>query len=215
MLWDLDGTLVDSGEYHYEAWRETMAGLGRAWSRAKFAETFGQRNDAILQRVIGPQVSAAEIQRIGDAKEAHYRALVRARGISALPGVREWLNRLRAGGWRQAIASSGPRRNAETILAALALQDAFDAVIAAEDVVRGKPDPEVFSAAAARLGAAAAHCVVVEDVPMGIEAGRRAGMHTLGVLNTHAHLDADRVVRSLADLEADAFERLLEQPTAG
>ena len=76
VLWDMDGTLVDSGEYHYEAWRETMSGLGRPLSREEFAVTFGQRNDAILRRSIGPQITDDEIRDIGDAKEERYRALV-------------------------------------------------------------------------------------------------------------------------------------------
>jgi len=209
VLWDMDGTLVDSGEYHFEAWRETMAGLGRELSRAEFAATFGQRNDIILRRYIGPQITAEEIARIGDAKEVRYRTLVSARGIAPLPGVREWLTRLRAAGWRQAIASSGPRLNGQTIVAALGLERVFDAIVSAEDVAHGKPHPEVFLTAAQRLGVTAPRCVVVEDAPTGIEAGRRAGMHTLGVLTTHPELDAERTVRSLADLEPDAFDRFL------
>src|SRR5215470_1842738 len=159
VLWDMDGTLVDSADYHYEAWRETMAGLGRPLSRDEFAATFGQRNDTILRRSIGPQITAEEIQRIGDAKEERYRTLVRERGIAALPGVREWLERLHAAGWRQAIASSGPRLNAQAVVAALGLESLFDAIVSAEDVVHGKPDPDVFLAAADRLGVAAARCV--------------------------------------------------------
>jgi len=212
VLWDMDGTLVDSAEHHYEAWRATMAELGRTLSRDEFAATFGLRNDAILPRYLGTAVSAADVQRIGDGKEAHYRDLVHARGVTALPGVREWLARLRAAGWRQAIASSGPRLNSETILAALGLEHALDAIIGAEDVVHGKPHPEVFLTAAARLGVDPARCVVVEDAPTGIEAGRRGGMHTIGVLTTHPELDADRTVRSLAELEPHAFDALVGTP---
>jgi beta-phosphoglucomutase len=214
VLWDMDGTLVDSADYHYRAWQAAMAELGRGLSRAEFAATFGQRNDAILRRYIGPQVTPEEIQRVGDAKEAHYRSLVRAGGIVALPGVREWLARLQAAGWRQAIASSGPRLNAAAIMDALSLRAAFDAVITAEDAVHGKPDPEVFLVAAARLDVDPTCCVVVEDAPAGIEAGRRGGMRTLGVLTTHPRLDADRVVRSLTELEEDAFECLLDADRA-
>src|SRR5262249_39173850 len=155
------------------------------------------------------------VRRIGDAKEIRYRALVAARGVVALPGVREWLARLRAAGWRQAVASSGPRLNSEAIIDALALPAPFDAVVSAEEVAHGKPDPDVFLAAAERLAVAPARCVVVEDAPSGVEAGRRAGMRTLGVLSTHSRLDADRVVRSLADLEANAFETLLATPRRG
>lgn len=209
VLWDMDGTLVDSGGLHFAAWREILRGLGRDLARAEFDATFGQRNDAILRRLLDPAIGAADVARIGDEKEARYRALVADRGIQPLAGALAWLRRLAAAGWRQAIASSGPRANAEAIVGALGLHGAFAAVAAAEDVAHGKPHPEVFLVAAARLGVAPPRCVVVEDAPPGVEAGRRAGMPTIGVLSTHARLDADRVVAALTDLDPDAFERML------
>jgi HAD superfamily hydrolase (TIGR01509 family) len=205
----MDGTLVDSGDLHYEAWRATLAELGRPLGRAAFNATFGQRNDAVLRQLVDPDIGAAEVTRIGDAKEAHYRALVRRHGIALLPGAATWLARLADGGWLQAIASSGPRLNTATVLDTLALRERFAAVVAAEDVAHGKPHPEVFLTAAARLGVTPTDCVVVEDAPPGLEAGRRAGMRTLGVLSTHPHLDADRVVAALDQLEAEAFAALL------
>jgi beta-phosphoglucomutase len=209
VLWDMDGTLVDSGELHFLAWQEMLASLGRPLDRHTFASTFGLRNDAVLRRLVDPDVSDADIVRIGSAKEDRYRALVRSRGVAPLPGAHAWLARLASAGWRQAIASSGPRANTEAILAALALGDVFEAVIAAEDVTHGKPHPEPFLTAAARVGADPARGVVVEDAPPGLEAGRRAGMPTVGVLSTHPSLDADVVVGSLTDLADDAFERLV------
>jgi HAD superfamily hydrolase (TIGR01509 family) len=163
----------------------------------------------VLRRLLDAAIGDADIVRLGEAKETRYRALVRRDGVAPLPGARDWLARLAAAGWRQAIASSGPRANSEAIIAALAWHDVFDAVVAAEDVVHGKPDPEVFLTAAARLGAAPQRCVVVEDAPPGIEAGRRAGIPTIGVLTTHAALDGDVVVGALSDLRADAFDALL------
>lgn len=209
VLWDIDGTLVDSAEYHYLAWRQALADLGRDLSREEFAQTFGQRNDTILRRHFGPDFPAAEIERIGDAKEEAYRQLLCTGGIEPLPGVRHWLRRLREEGWRQAVATSGPRLNVEAILSRLRLTEVFEASVSAEDVERGKPDPEVFLTAATRLGVEPARCVVVEDAPSGIEAAHRAGMRAVGVLSTHAQLSADRVVRSLEDLPADAFDVLL------
>jgi len=209
VLWDMDGTLVDSGELHFRAWQEMLATLGRELDRRTFAATFGLRNDAVLRRLVDPNVSDADIVRLGTAKEDRYRALVRSQGVAPLPGARDWLARLAAAGWRQAIASSGPRANTEAIIAALELGDVFDAVIAAEDVIQGKPHPEPFLTAAARLSTAPARCVVVEDAPPGIESGRRAGMPTVGVLSTHPALDADVVVGALTDLADDAFERLV------
>lgn len=209
VLWDMDGTLLDSGEYHWLAWREAMANEGYALTHAEFTATFGQRNDTILRGFFGADLPDSEISRIGDAKEARYRAMVREQGIDLLPGVRVWLEALRAAGWRQAIASAAPRLNVEAILEALNIAPFFDAIVSADDVQRGKPDPQVFLLAAERAGAFPARCVVVEDAPAGLEGARRAGMRCIGVRSSHPQLTADLVVDSLADLPPDTFERLI------
>ena len=91
----------------------------------------------------------------------------------------------------------------------LGLEACFQAIVSAEEVTHGKPDPEVFLTAAARLGSAPAECIVVEDAAAGIEAARRAGMRSIGVRRDPSTLSADLAVTSLADLAADAFARLL------
>jgi beta-phosphoglucomutase len=128
--------------------------------------------------------------------------------LTPLPGAAEWLTRLHATGWRQAIASSAPRRNVEVMLRALRLEPYFDAMVSSEDVSHGKPDPEVFMTAASRLGVAPPRCIVVEDAPAGIEAAKRGGMRCIGVSQATT-LNADVMVRSLADLPPDAFDRLV------
>lgn len=204
-LWDMDGTLIDSEDYHWRAWRETMARNGVPITHEHFVSTFGQRNDAILPHWLGADAPVDLIVRIGDEKEALYRELLRE-GIEPLPGAAEWIARLHAEGWRQAIASSAPRRNVEAILASLKIS--FDAIVAAEDVRHGKPDPEVFLAAASRLGMPVAECVVVEDAPQGIEAARRGGMRSIGV-SRKGTLAADVFAATLAELPPDAFARLV------
>jgi beta-phosphoglucomutase-like phosphatase (HAD superfamily) len=92
------------------------------------------------------------------------------------------------------------------------LAGSFDLIVAAEDVTAGKPDPEVFLTAAARLGVPPARCIVVEDAAVGIEAARRAGMRSVGVNSTQ--LAADWAVASLADLADDTFDRLVARGTA-
>jgi beta-phosphoglucomutase family hydrolase len=210
VLWDVDGTLVDTSEYHWLSWREALAAESFAVTREQFASTFGQRNDEILRGYFGADFPPSEVARVGGAKEEIYRALVRGRGVKLLPGVRPWLDRLKEEGWRQALASSAPRANLDAITAALQIEDYFAAVVSAEDVERGKPDPQVFLTAAAKLGVAPARCVVVEDAPAGTEAARRAGMRSVGVLSSHGALTADLVVRTLEELPADAFARLLD-----
>ena len=210
VLWDMDGTLIESSELHFVAWRETLEAEGRAYDRADHDVVFGMRNDAVLRLLLDPAIGDAEIARIAGAKERRYRERVAAAGIEPLPGVRAWLVALREDGWRMAVASSAPLENLDAVLAATALERAFDAVISAEDVARGKPDPDVFLRAAERAGAPPGRCVVVEDAPAGALAGRRAGMRVIGVGPRHAELGADVSIERLDRLPADAFSRLLD-----
>lgn len=210
VLWDLDGTLVDSAEQHWQAWHETLGASGFTVTHAQFRATFGQRNDAILQQWLGDAVPADLRRDLGNRKEARYRELVATFGLTSLPGAAEWVHRLRAEGWRQAVASSAPRLNVEVVVRALRLGDCFGALVAAEDVAHGKPAPDVFVTAAARLGVEPARCVVVEDAAPGIEAARRAGMPCVGV-GQQGFAPADVVVQSLDQLPESVFAGLLQE----
>jgi beta-phosphoglucomutase family hydrolase len=208
VLWDLDGTLVDSGDYHWRAWRETMRVEGVELTCEQFLASFGQKNDRILRAWLGDDVSRETIARVGDAKEALYRQLAVAEGLSPLPGAAEWVERQHRDGWRQAIASSAPAENVRVMLHVLKLTADFDAIVSAEDVTAGKPDPQVFLAAASKLQLPPSRCIVVEDAAAGIEAARRAGMKCIGVNRTTV-LDADVFVGSLRELPREAFDRLV------
>lgn len=208
VLWDLDGTLVDSEQYHWQAWRDTMKAYGRDITQDQFRSTFGWRNDAILANWLGSQATPDQVNQIGQAKEALFRQIVRSSGIEALPDASEWVMRLNQSSWRQAIASSAPLANVETVLKALHLRELFGVLVTAEDVRQGKPEPEVFLKAASLLGVSPSESIVVEDAAMGIEAARRAGMRSIGV-SAGSKLLASLHVASLADLPLDAFDRLL------
>ena len=209
VLWDMDGTLIDSEEFHWLAWHETMSDEGISITRQQFLASFGQRNDSILPRWLGESATPERIERIASSKEERYRALVRRDGIAPLPGVSNRVHRLHEQGWRQAIASAAPRANIEVILEALGAKQFFQAIVSAEDVSRGKPDPEVFVTAALRVGVPPERCIVVEDTAAGIEGARRAGMRSIGVGRNGKHLAADVVVPSLERLAADDFDNLV------
>jgi len=209
----MDGTLIDSGEYHWLTWRETLAGMGVTLTRDDFAGWFGSRNDRILGRYF-PDMSLNEMKRVGDAKEELYRAMVRRDGVELLPGIGHWLGRLKSEGWRQAVASSAPPANIDVLVEVLGLDEVFDATVSAEEVTHGKPAPDVFLRAAERVGVPPALCVVVEDAGIGVEAGRRGGMRTIGIEGAHGRLDADVVTRSMVDLPSDTFDRLVPPASA-
>jgi beta-phosphoglucomutase len=210
VLWDLDGTLIDSAEHHWHAWQEIMEQEGHPVTPEDFASAFGHRNDTILRGLLGPELSDGEVERIAGAKEALYRRFVRERGLDLLPGARHWVERLRERGWRQAVASSAPTANITAAMEALGIAPLFEALVSADEVGVGKPDPAVFLAAASHVGVPKGRCVVVEDAPAGLEGARRAGMPCVGVLSSHHPvLDADVVVDSLESLPPAAFEELL------
>jgi beta-phosphoglucomutase len=212
VLWDLDGTLVDSAEHHWIAWRDVMAREGHPVTVGAFTSSFGHRNDAILRGLLGQDLPDDEVERIGGAKEALYRRYVKERGVEPLPGALRWIERLRKEGWRQAIASSAPAANIEAALSAIGTAALFEALVSADEVGAGKPDPAVFLAAAARLGVPPGRCVVVEDAPAGLEGARRAGMRSVGVLSAHhRELVADVVVATLEDLPPTTFDDLVDE----
>jgi beta-phosphoglucomutase len=205
----MDGTLIDSEEFHWISWRDTMANEGIAITREQFLSSFGQRNDSIIPRWLGTASTSERIEKIANAKEELYRHLVRNNGISPLPGVASWVDRLHEQGWLQAIASAAPRANIEVVLEALAATHFFQSIVSAEDVSRGKPDPAVYLIAASRVGVSPDRCIVVEDAAAGIEGARRAGMRSIGVSHNGKHLAADVEVKYLDLLDPDAFDTLL------
>jgi beta-phosphoglucomutase len=216
VLWDVDGTLVDTAELHFAAWAELMRERGRPFGRADFAATFGLRNPEILRILFGERLSEQEVADLGDRKEEMYRAAAR-RGVALLPGVRALLEGLHADGFRQAVGSSAPRANLELILRLTDTGRFFGAVVSMEDTQRGKPDPQVFQVAAERLGVPAGRCAVIEDAVAGVQAAKAGGMKCVAVRFVGHHPEdklraagADLVVPSLEQVSAATVRQLLQ-----
>lgn len=206
VIWDLDGTLIDSSAYHWEAWQSVMVVENFTLTYDEYVADFGKRNDEILRGRLGADLTDEFIARVSREKEEAYRRLVRTRGLELLPGAGYWLDRLKAEGWLQALGTSAPRGNIDAVFDALGIGGYFDVVISSEEVKAGKPEPDVFLVAAQRMSVAPAACVVIEDAPAGIEAARRAGMRSVGVLTTHSGLKADLVVQRLDQLPEDFWD---------
>jgi beta-phosphoglucomutase len=214
-IWDVDGTLVDTAELHFRAWKEVCREMRQPFTRADFAATFGRRNPDIVAQLFGDRFNEAETAAIGERKEELYRAEAR-KGVSPLPGVEALLADLQHAGFRQAVASSAPRANIDLILPLLRVDRFFEAVVAMEDTQRGKPDPQVFLVAAQRLGVPPGWCVVFEDAVAGVEAARNGGMKCIAVRFVGHHAEdalrtagADIVVPTLEHVTAATVRDLL------
>jgi len=204
VLFDLDGVIVDSRPHHLSAWHELARRHQIAPEPDYFTRTFGLRNDAILG---GLGIKPGDLPRLAAEKEALFRDAARGR-VQALPGVRELLDALDRASVPRAVVTSTPRENLDLILESLALAGCFQALVAEEDALKGKPNPEGFLVAARRLCVEPACCVVIEDAPAGLRAAKAAGMRAIGVTTTHPAADlrdADLVVDSLAEAAVRAF----------
>lgn len=216
VIWDVDGTLVDTAELHFQAWTELMRQIGKPFTRAEFAATFGLRNPDIIHQLFGSQFTDEEVAELGERKEKLYRAAARQHGVTLLPGARAFLEGLRAAGFKQAIGSSAPRENVDLILQLTNAKGFFQAIVSVEDIQRGKPDPQVFQVAADKLGEAYAHCLVLEDAVAGVQAAKAAGMRCIAVRSGGQHSDtallqagADLVVKSLRDVSVETVHQQL------
>lgn len=208
VIWDLDGTIIDSESHHWEAWKVLMAAENFSITYEEYVSDFGRRNDEILRLRMSPDLSDSEVARLSMAKEEAYRHLVRTEGIGLLPGVEQWFANLRADGWRQALGTSAPWGNVEAIFDVHEVRHYFDALMSADRVAHGKPHPDVFLAAAQEAGVPPERCVVIEDAPAGIEAARRAGMRSLAVRTTHPKLEGDWTIETLDQLPRDFFRTI-------
>lgn len=171
-----------------------------------FLRGFGRRNVEIMRDLLRWSDNLQEIQRLSLRKEEVYREVVKDWGIEPLPGVRLWLERLAAAGIPCGIGSSTDQKNVKLGCEMLGLEKYFRTAVTAEDVKNGKPAPDVFLEVAKRLETKPHRCVVFEDAPAGVEAGRAAGMKVVGVTTTHpgGHLEGvDREVERLDELKVE------------
>lgn len=203
-IFDHDGVLVDSFEFHQKAWVELGERTGLPFTREFVRETFGMANPNILRRLLGEEIDRRELDRLGDLKEACYRDVAREH-IVLMPGVAEAIDALEGDGMQLAIGSSGPRANLDLTIERCGLAGRFVAIASLEDFTHGKPDPEVFLVAARRAGVSPQHCVVFEDALVGVQAAKAAGMRCVGV---GTHIAPDLLTSAGADVAFPSLERV-------
>jgi beta-phosphoglucomutase family hydrolase len=212
VLFDWDGVVIDASAQHEESWGRLAAEERRKLPDDHFKKGFGMKNEKIIPELLGWAKEEPEIRRLSLRKEALYRDIVRERGIEELPGVAEFLFRLRDAGVPFSVGSSTHRENIDTILSVLGFTGLFSGIVTAEDVKQGKPHPDVFLKAAEAIGRRPEKCVVFEDALVGIEAARAGGMKVVGVATTHPLGDlaanVDRVVHRLDELSASSLLEL-------
>jgi beta-phosphoglucomutase family hydrolase len=180
-IFDMDGTIVDNMRVHNQTWQTVLADEGVQIEIDEFnRQTTGKKTPEILRLYLGERATGQEIARISDKKESIYRRVFRPylRAIAGLPGFLAQARRLHI---PVALATSAGKVNIEYILSGTGLKPYFDVRVSGEEVVQGKPHPEIFLVAAQRLGILPQRCVVFEDSLLGVEAACRAGMKAIAI----------------------------------
>lgn len=204
IIFDLDGVLCHTDEYHYLAWQRLADRIGVPFDRAVNERLRGvSRMDSltiVLERA-ARSYTDAERTALADEKNETYRRYLGEMTPRDLPSdVRGTLETLRARGYRLAIGSSS--RNTPLILSRLAIEDLFDAVADGNEITRSKPDPEVFLLAARKLGLPSEACLIVEDAESGVTAALAGGFIAAGIGSASSDPRVAYRLRSLSDLQS-------------
>ncbi len=182
-LFDLDGVIVDTAKYHFEAWRKLANSLGFDFTEEQNEQLKGVSRIKSLEIILeigGVKLSDEEINRLAYQKNEWYLELIGDMDeTEILPGVAEFLSELQSKGIRIGLGSAS--KNAPTILEKVGLMPFFEVVIDGSKTTKGKPHPQVFQMGAAGLGIEPENCLVFEDAPKGVDAALAGGMYCIGI----------------------------------
>lgn len=202
-IFDLDGVLVDTAGYHYQAWRVMANGLGFDFTELQNEKLKGVSRIDSLKLILGwgnVTKNEEEMQVLAKQKNDDYlKMIMQMTPENLLPGASDLLKYLKANGYKIALGSAS--KNAQLILEKTGVLPLFDAIVDGNIVTSSKPDPQVFLKAAELLNVQPENCVVFEDAEAGVEAALRGKMHVIGVGDKDILGDADFVVKSLEEIE--------------
>ncbi|MEO8486772.1 MAG: HAD-IA family hydrolase [Betaproteobacteria bacterium] len=210
-IFDIDGTIIDSMPWHGRSWEAFLVRHGIVYEGETFLRaTAGRTGTEIMRELFGPMSDDAAWALVHE-KEDVYRELF-APAFREIQGFRVFAREARRDGIRIACATAGDAKNIAFALEGLGMAGEFDALAGAHDVRRGKPEPDLFLLAAARLGVDPADAIVFEDAPLGIEGARRAGMLAVAITSGEpaAKLSGPHVLATVADYRGLDPRQVLE-----
>ena len=211
VLWDMDGVLIDTVEYHFEAWKEILHGCGKQLTREEFTPAIGKNNDETLRMLLSDWDRIDRPEDLFIEKELAFCGSIRGRA-QLLPGVEWWLRCLQDSDIPQAIASSAPIGNVDVLVDELKIRDYFLEICSGSGLP-SKPHPAVFYEAARLIDVEPKNCVVIEESRVGVKAAKRAAMRCIAVTNSYPAEELNEADLVVDSLETLTLEDLLPQRT--
>ncbi|MFY7830034.1 MAG: beta-phosphoglucomutase [Flectobacillus sp.] len=209
-LFDLDGVIVDTAVYHFQAWRRLANELGFDFTEHQNEQLKGISRMESLELILnwgGVTLTAEEKEAWATKKNQWYLDLVmQMTPNEVLPGVPEFLTSLRANGIKIALGSAS--KNSKLILERIEMLDYFDAIIDGNNITKGKPDPQVFLMGAEATGAQSSECVVFEDAVAGVQAAKAGGMKAVGIGSADILTEADIVIATFEDFSVEKLAQI-------
>ena len=209
-IFDLDGVITDTAEYHYRGWKRLADEEGIPFTREENEHLRGvPRRESLMLIIKGREYPEEKILEMMERKNNYYLAFIKEiTPCDLLPGAKELLEEIRAAGMKNALGSAS--KNAPDVIQRLGIRDLFDAVSDGHSVERQKPAPDLFLHAAEQLGLSSAECVVVEDAAAGIEAALAGGFRTIGLGPKERVGKADVILPSLDGVKLATLLNRLE-----
>ena len=183
-IFDMDGTLVDNMMIHHKAWQIKLKELGLNLSLEEVRQTIHGKNEEILSRLFGEKYTTEQRRQFANEKEANYRE-VSKQDLYAIKGLYFFLNEAYNKNIPMGIGTAAPSENVSHGLEILALDKYFKTVVDANQVEKGKPDPEVFLRVSHRINVTIERCLVFEDSPVGVATALNAGCNAVVITTTH------------------------------
>ena len=202
VIFDMDGTLIESTEADYLAWQRTFADFGRELTFFDYKPLLGIKSADVIRKTLGV-IDEDEVKKCLATKLQYFKEIMRTQGIQPVLGAKQLLQQVKNLPGKMALATSSRREKMNMVMTDLKFLDYFDEIVTGEEVINSKPAPDVFLLAAKKLNLNPEDCVVLEDAVSGVSAAKAAGMKCIAITTTHS---ADLLTE--ADIVIDSFDKI-------
>lgn len=186
IIFDMDGTLVDSIPFHKDAWLLFLKKHGIILAPEEFQAQNHGNIDEMIRRFFGKDLEEDKVKELGQEKERTYRAMYKSH-IKEIQGLTDLLNKMNNQHIVAALATMGDMPNIDFVLDEINIRPYFSSITGGHEIVRGKPDSEIFNLALAKLNLKTTECIVIEDSLGGVISALNAGIRVVGITTSHSH----------------------------